>query len=1509
MESHGSPLRWTRVLILIAAVALQILCSSELAVAQGDGQYAVVASNTFRPGVPYIISLSLFSSSSPVDFTVELSETTRQETLVSDQVQLSAISRASSASLSLQIPTTVADGTYMLNVKGSGGLTFTESRSVSLSKKQLSIFIQTDKSYYKPGQTVLFRCLAVYSNLLPFKKEMNLTVFDQSGNKIAQWLNLVNSNGVNGQQLRLADQTPLGVWNIQCTAGGYTVKQEFTVAEYVLPKFEVKAFTPSFYFVNINQKSLQKDLFITVTATYTYGQPVKGRATVNIEIMKDQGETENSPAKTIDVELIEGTAQVPVTVDDLVALVPTSSSSLDPWAALLSRTVLVSASVLETVTGVTLQDNATVSCVSSRYKLNFVSTPDRFRIGMLLYGYLELSQWDGSPPNPNDLKDPATGDYRFVQVEATISAGDLLTDIKSFNVKLTDSGYMMFYMQIPDICTGLSLAASFNDVDASSTISASKTLSPFNIRDSEAGIQIRVSGTDTIIKPNSKLSLTVTTTTAVKTIMYQVLSKGLIVISDTVTSQTASTLHTLKLIINSDIAQSLFPIATFTVWYRTDSLEIISDTVKLTVIDSSTNQVSLRFNKDTVAPSDNVSLSVTACSGSYVGLVAVDQSAILLNPGNRFTQQSVENDIEKYSAEDTSGGTDVEENQNPVFRRWPKFVDGQDTFTQLDNAGLIMISDCFVYYPQYVPMSTTEGMSVDQKQFFLLRNPKPGASVTPPRSTRPPSETDTSNLSPGNEGKTLVKPSLIRKNFVETWIWTDKIAGPDNSVRLTAQIPDTMTKWIASAFAVNDDCGLGVTENDAEVTVFQPFFISITAPPSVVRGEEFAYLVTIFNYLSNSLAVKVTLKKSKDFNVRQSRNPAPHSADVVITITVPANDARTAYFWIVPVTLGQIPINVQAQSNVAADAVRTLLLVKPEGVERSYSTAMLIQLANDDYDFSHVVNCSLPPKNVLVPGSQRITCTAIGDVLGPSIKGLDRLVQMPSGCGEQNMLNLAPIVYVMDYLIASGQDTPDLMELALSYMINGYQRELTYQREDGSLSAFGSSDSSGSTWLSAFVAKVFFEAKQYIPVEDDKLAKILNWVMVQQTGTGSFNEPGRVIHTDMQGGSSRGVPLTAYVLISLCMNKDNIWIDKSQYSRTVTKGLAFLKNQLNTISKDPYSLSIVIDAFMTCGYFQWTTPLYNLKSLAINKDGKMHWERPKKDAAGSENVAGLDGRKVNWVPPQQQSPSVDIELTSYALLVFVHEKDVTRSASICKWLVGQMNSFGGFSSTQDTVMALEALNACARMLSSYKVDDWGIDVSVTAGRFSRQFKKINSETALLLQEIEIPSTSTSVEISAHGKGTAVVQINVKYNVYNVINSNGIILDVNTNTNDNEITLNICGSWTGIVESGMCVMEVTLLTGYEVLNVDAVRELTSGSVMRIEMDTEKIVLYYNELTKTPNCLSLTLHNVLMVNNVQRALITLYRYYDKYSIGTAFYGPTGSGPAPSYCAKCAKCCGDS
>lgn len=67
----------------------------------------------------------------------------------------------------------------------------------------------------------------------------------------------------------------------------------------------------------------------------------------------------------------------------------------------------------------------------------------------------------------------------------------------------------------------------------------------------------------------------------------------------------------------------------------------------------------------------------------------------------------------------------------------------------------------------------------------------------------------------------------------------------------------------------------------------------------------------------------------------------------------------------------------------------------------------------------------------------------IGDILGPSISGLGSLIQMPYGCGEQNMINFAPNIYILQYLNASRQSDMDTRNRAKDYMMRGRTRTST----------------------------------------------------------------------------------------------------------------------------------------------------------------------------------------------------------------------------------------------------------------------------------------------------------------------------------------------------------------------------------------------------------------------------------------------------------------------------------
>lgn len=85
--------------------------------------------------------------------------------------------------------------------------------------------------------------------------------------------------------------------------------------------------------------------------------------------------------------------------------------------------------------------------------------------------------------------------------------------------------------------------------------------------------------------------------------------------------------------------------------------------------------------------------------------------------------------------------------------------------------------------------------------------------------------------------------------------------------------------------------------------------------------------------------------------------------------------------------------------------------------------------------------------------------------------------------------------------------------------------------------------------LSAFVVHCFQQAKakNYIPVDDVKMAATIYWILNHQNENGSFSEPpnGRVIHTDMQVCQHRcslQPSISAFCGTSFCVAFTNVFV-------------------------------------------------------------------------------------------------------------------------------------------------------------------------------------------------------------------------------------------------------------------------------------------------------------------------------------------------------------------------------
>lgn len=416
------------------------------------------------------------------------------------------------------------------------------------------------------------------------------------------------------------------------------------------------------------------------------------------------------------------------------------------------------------------------------------------------------------------------------------------------------------------------------------------------------------------------------------------------------------------------------------------------------------------------------------------------------------------------------------------------------------------------------------------------------------------------------------------------------------------------------------------------------------------------------------------------------------------------------------------------------------------------------------------------------------------------------------------MLNFVPNIVVLDYLTTLNKLTPAIESKAKKYMETGYQRELTYKHDDGSYSAFGKSDKSGSTWLTAFVAKSFHQAAKHIMVDEAIVKQALDFLASIQAPNGSFPEVGHVSHKDMQGGSSGGLALTAYTLITFLESGDK------SYKPVIDKALSFVLGNLDQL-EDNYALAIATYAMQLAKHDSKDSLITKLESKAENKNGQMYWEKavPKSD------------EKNPW---SHQPNSVNVEMSAYAMQAFVEAGRDGDAVPIMKWLVGQRNENGGFQSTQDTVVGLQALS---KLATKIYVPNSKIDITLKHDKGAPSTLNVNEQNALILQKNELPADARDFEVIARGRGFSILQLSYKYNV----DVNGewprftLQPEVHKNSNKDFLHLTVCTSFVPddqADKSNMAVMEVSLPSGFT-FDTDTLPELKATEKVKVSFSIE------------------------------------------------------------------------
>uniref|UniRef100_A0A8C7NVX6 Alpha-2-macroglobulin-like n=1 Tax=Oncorhynchus mykiss TaxID=8022 RepID=A0A8C7NVX6_ONCMY len=1202
---------------------------------------------------------------------------------------------------------------------------------------------------------------------------------DVNHNRIGQWVNTTSSGNILQLSHPLNSEAPVGSYTIVVWIGEEKIYHNFKVEQYGRLSF-------SFMLGDVASQSRN-------VLEYTYGQPVPGKAGVKL------------------CRPLVDNAVIPITVDERN---PQGVPDYTPPCHKESIEVCITLSE---------ERNVELSYVIGEF--TFVDTPQIYEHGSIIEGKINAVRFNNTPISDMLVylfEEKGWSSYLRLQNLTTDSRGIArfsvnTTSLPKENINLVVSdtpqveypGYRVPYFNRGQHLLSLIQPAA-PDIKPSSSLAIQKVETPLACGQA-VSLTIRYAIVGETV-PKGSFSMDTSMLLCSRTVLVMTCSCVAVAEGDV----------TLTLAVVPEMA----PVVQLLVYSMLPSETVIAHSMNFPTEKCFRNKVLVEFSPSNAVPGEENTLHLSARPGSLCGLSAVDQSVGIMEPGKRLDADKIfdllpvkETTYVPYELEDPVACLRVRPRRSIIPHPYGPSEQTNDPYATL---GLKLATNLDIRVPSC--------LSYQGNQYYRsYAGPRLEMAVAGGLAAPPPPPIQT-----------------VRTFFPETWIWDLVEVGESGSLDVPLTVPDTITTWETEVFCLAPS-GFGLAPL-VELTVFQPFFLELTLPYSVIRGEHFELKATVFNYLSKCIMVSVTPALSSDYTLTPLR-------DVQDSSCLCANGRETFSWTMAPSVLGVLNVSVSAaavRSQTACDngvvnvpergrvdTVTRSLLVKAEGTEKSHTYNWLLCPTGEA--LTEEVELQLP-QNV-VDGSARISLSVLGDILGRALNNLDGLLQMPYGCGEQNMALLSPNIYILEYLRNTEQLTPAILEKATKFLTSGYQRQLNYKNADGAYSTFG--QGLGNTWLTAFVLRSFGKALSFIYVDPATMEQSKTWLERQQGQRGCFRTLGKLLNNRMKGGVTDEVTLTAYITASM------LELNMSVTDPVVDHSLSCLKNSTSDLS-NTYATALLAYTFTLAGDMETRARLLqHLDTISFQEGGLLHWSQ-----SSSET-----------------SPSLEVEISSYVLLASLSASsrstsDLGYASRIVRWLVRQQNAYGGFSSTQDTVVALQAL-----ALYSTRVFSRGgaSTVTVRSPSGDRCLFHVNQNNKLLYQERALQDTEGKYSVEVQGSACASVQVVLRYNVPTPTRSTTLSIqvtpevDCNRKYHGKELTTN------------MIIVDLKMLSGFSPYPDSLGRLRGSSQVDRVDIKDDHVLMYLTELTSLPFHITLDIIQEFPVQNLKPAVVKIYDYY--------------------------------
>lgn len=495
------------------------------------------------------------------------------------------------------------------------------------------------------------------------------------------------------------------------------------------------------------------------------------------------------------------------------------------------------------------------------------------------------------------------------------------------------------------------------------------------------------------------------------------------------------------------------------------------------------------------------------------------------------------------------------------------------------------------------------------------------------------------------------KTDTTRSDFASTLYWNGHVS-TDLHGRATVEfiVNDLVSSFNITTEGFGEDGSVGRSET--KFVTGLPVSIDVKAPTQLVSGDKAMIPVIIKNNsgaeITGTLAMVV---------------PSQLQADTKqLSAVVPAQQSKVYYLPVVASSvIGSAPLQIKFASEKYHDAITKEIEVVAMGFPAN------ISLSGQDLQKDFFIH----PTHV-VPGSMKVSFTAYPNIMSELLSGVESILREPYGCFEQTSSANYPNIMALQYLQTMQINNPELKERATKLIDNGYKKLIAFETKENGYEWFGAAPAHEA--LTAYGLMEFIDMKRvYAGVDNDMIARTAKLLLDKRDGNGGFKKNPRAL--DSFGGADTDIT-NAYIVYAL---------SEAGY-KDIAKEMNAVEQDARK-SNDPYLMALCVNALFNLGEEQRAEKL--LTQIIKLRDKTGFW------VGNKHSITRSTGQ------------SLKAETTSLILIALLKSKNTNTEAinGAVKYLVGMRSGYGGFGSTQATVLTLKALTKYAEF--SKRTDESG----------------------------------------------------------------------------------------------------------------------------------------------------------------------------------------------------------